>query len=140
MRRPLLAILAVFLTWRVLGFIIHGLILGRTYQATAELWRPMEEISTGLMGLVSLVCSIVFVTIYARYFARKGIKTGIEYGLLFGLATGISMGYGTYAVMPIPYHMALVWFLGTLAETTLAGLLLGLIIEKKAPQTTSAEG
>jgi hypothetical protein len=25
-------------------------------------------------------------------------------------------GYGTYSVMPIPYHMALVWFLGSLIE------------------------
>ena len=34
------------------------------------------------------------------------------------------------AVMPIPYYMALTWFLGTLVETTLGGILTGLIIKE----------
>jgi len=38
------------------------------------------------------------------------------------------MGYGTYSVMPIPYIMALVWFLGTLVEAVLGGLLAGLMV------------
>jgi hypothetical protein len=50
------------------------------------------------------------------------------YGLLFGVAMGIGMGYGTYAVMPIPYSMALTWFLGTVVEATVGGLLAGLIV------------
>ena len=138
MKRILLAILAVFVTWSVLDFIIHGLILGHTYAASPELWRPIEEMKTGLLHFVVLVSSFVFVTIYARFFAETGIKVAVIYGLLFGLGTGISMAYALYAVMPIPYHMALVWFLGTVVETTLGGLLLGWIIKKEteasAPQ------
>jgi hypothetical protein len=40
------------------------------------------------------------------------------------------MGYGTYAFMPIPYMLALVWFLGTLVEYVAGALLAGVIIRE----------
>ncbi len=127
LKRYLLAVLAVFISWSVLDYVIHELILGASYVATAELWRPMEEMKMGLLSFVTLVSSIAFVGIYAGFFAEKGIGTGLKYGLLFGLAAGVSMGYGSYAVMPIPYYMALTWFLGIMVEATVAGLLIGWI-------------
>lgn len=41
------------------------------------------------------------------------------------------MGYGTYSFMPIPYLLALGWFLGTVVETTVAGALVGWIIKEE---------
>jgi hypothetical protein len=61
------------------------------------------------------------------------MNAALSYGVLLGLAFGLSMGYGTYAVQPIPYIMALTWFLGTLVEFTVAGLLVGLLIVEKKP-------
>ena len=49
---------------------------------------------------------------------------------MFGLVSGISMGYGSYSVMPIPYFMALSWFLGSLVEMGLAGWLMGVIVKE----------
>ena len=72
---------------------------------------------------------MVFVLIYALFFGKKGVGTGLAYGGLFGIGAGISMGYGTYSVQPIPYMMALSWFLGTLVEGILAGLIVGAIIK-----------
>jgi hypothetical protein len=129
-KRAVLAILVVFILWTLLDFVIHEVILGSAYQVTAALWRPIEEMKMWLFHFSVLTSSIVFVFIYARYFAKKGIGTGIKYGLLYGLAAGISMGYGTYAVMPIPYYMALTWFLGTVVETILGGILTALIIRE----------
>jgi hypothetical protein len=129
MRRVLLTILAVFVAWSVLDFVIHNLILGPTYQATAHLWRPMEEMRMGLMSLVRAVAAACFVGIYAYLVQPKSLTTGLNYGVLFGLGTGISMGYGTYSVMPVPYHLALVWFVGTLVEAMTAGVLAGLIVK-----------
>jgi hypothetical protein len=129
-KRAVLAILVVFILWMLLDFVIHDVILGSAYHATAALWRPMEEMKMWLVYFSVLISSIVFVFIYARYFAKKGISTGIQYGLLYGLAAGISMGYGTYAVMPIPYYMALTWFLGTVVETILGGILTATIIKE----------
>lgn len=130
MKRSVLAIIAVFVLWSALDFIIHGLVLSNAYETTADLWRPMQEMKMGLMRIVVLVSSVCFVLIYVLFFAEKGIGSAVKYGLLFGLGTGISMGYGSYAVMPIPYKMAFVWFLGSVVEATSGGLVLGLIIKK----------
>ena len=128
MKRLFFAILAVFVTWAVLDYLLHSVLLRTEYEATANLWRPMAEIKNGLLIFVTLISAFVFVAIYERFFANRGVGTGIRYGLLFGLGAGISMAYGSYAVMPIPYSMAVTLFFGTLVETTLGGLVLGLII------------
>ena len=127
-KKIILSVVAVFLAWAVMDFIIHGLILRSGYEATAYLWRPMDEMKMGLMYLTILVSVAAFVYIYARLIEPKTIGTGIIYGLLFGLGAGISMGLGSYSVMPIPYDMALIWFLGSLAQGAVGGLLVGLII------------
>lgn len=130
MKRIVLAVLAVFVTWSVLDFVIHGLILGSAYAATPALWRPMDEMKTSLMYFTILVAAASLVVIYARFIADKGIKTAVLYGLVLGIGYGISMGYGSYSVMPIPYTMAFVWFLGTVVEMTAGGLVVGLIVKK----------
>ncbi|RQV99026.1 MAG: DUF2177 family protein [Calditrichaeota bacterium] len=129
-RKLLLATLVVFIVWTVLDFVIHGLLLQSAYEGSMQLWRPMPEMKTGLMYLVRLVAALVFVTIYVRLISPKNMKNGLYYGLLFGLGTGISMGYGTYSVQPIPYIMALTWFLGTLVEAILGGVLTALIVKE----------
>jgi hypothetical protein len=129
-KRIILAVLAVFVARTVMDFVIHGLILAQTYKDTAQLWRPMEQMKMGLMHAVILITAAVFVCLYAFFVGKKSVAAAVKFGLLFGLGTGISMGYGTYAVQPIPYKIAITWFLGTVAETTVAGLLTGLIVKE----------
>jgi hypothetical protein len=130
MKRIAIAVLAVFVAWSVLDFVIHGLILESTYEATARLWRPMAEMKMGTMYLAVLVNALAFVCIYGLLVAKKGIGSGVKYGLLFGLGTGFSMGFGTYSFMPIPLYLALVWFIGTVVETLVGGIIVGSIIRK----------
>jgi len=47
-------------------------------------------------------------------------------------------GYGTYSVMPIPYFMALGWFLGTLVQALAGGWIIGLIIREPKPEPGEA--
>ncbi len=130
MKRTILAVLAVFVSWSALDFVIHGVILGSIYRATPQLWRPMPEMKMGLMYFTMLVVAASFVYIYARFVAEKGIKIAVLYGLVFGIGAGTGMGYGTYAFMPIPYTIALAWFLGSVVEYTVGGLVAGLIVKK----------
>ena len=139
MKRGILAVAAVFVAWWVLDYLLHMVILSGSYQETAHLWSSQEDMKTGLMLLNSLIIASIFVYIYAKFFARKGTCTGVTYGLLVGISWGISMGYGSYSVMPIPYHMALAWFLGTVVKMTLGGLLLGLIIRDETPASIPAQ-
>jgi len=130
--RVVLAIIVVFVAWAVLDFIIHGVILQSTYAATAELWRPVAEMKMGLAYLVTLVASACFVGIYALLVQPKSIGKGLTYALLFGVATGAGMGFGSYCYMPIPFYLAGTWFLATLVESLVAGLLAGLIVKRTA--------
>jgi hypothetical protein len=127
-KRTIVSIVAVFVAWFILDFVIHGLILPSTYEATAQLWRPMNEMKMWVMQVAVLINAIAFVSIYAGFFADKSIKSGLFYGFLYGIGTGFSMGFGTYAFMPIPIHLALVWFVGTLVEMLVGGVIVGSII------------
>ncbi len=129
-KRILLATICIFLLWSVLDFVIHGIILRPAYEATASMWRPMAQMKMGLMYVVVLIAASMFVLIYAWLITRKSLGKGFIYGLLYGIGVGVGMGYGTYSVMPIPYSMALTWFLGSLVEASLGGLLLGMILRK----------
>lgn len=131
-KKTVLAIIALFILWSILDFVIHGVLLTEAYKATAELWRPMEEMKMGLMRIVVLISAITFVLIYTLFFREKNMKTALKYGLLFGLGAGVSLGYGSYSVMPMPYSMAFTWFLGVLIEATLGGLVIGVMLRDKA--------
>jgi hypothetical protein len=130
MKRIILSVVAVFIAWSAMDFIMHGIILKSAYAATASLWRPMAEMKMGVMYVSVLIASIAFVLIFSQFFSKKGVGAGLKYGLCFGIATGVSMGYGSYSVMPIPYYMAFTWFLGSVIETAIGGLIAGAIIKE----------
>lgn len=125
----LLAIVAVFIAWSALDFVIHGVLLASTYEATADLWRPMDEMNMPLMYSVTLVFTVCFVLIYALLVERRSLSSGILYGTLFGLATGVSMGFGSYTYMPIPLTLAVSWFAGVLVELIVGGAITGAILK-----------
>ena len=129
--RASLAVVAVFICWVAVDFVMHGILLQASYAATADLWRPMEEMKMGLAYVVTFISVLVFVLIYVLFFEKKGVGRGLAYGALFGLGAGISMGYGTYSSQPIPYTMALSWFLGRLVQGVLSGLIVGGIVKEK---------
>jgi hypothetical protein len=124
-----LASLAVWVLWEVLDFVIHGVLLQSTYAAQPELWRPMEEMKMGLLYFTVLVSAVCFVYVYAQFISPKSMNTAVKYGLIYGIGIGIGMAYGTYSVQPIPYNLALTWFLGAIVQTTLGGVLLGVLVK-----------
>lgn len=132
-KRLVLATVLVFVAWSVADFIIHGLILQSAYQQTAAMWRPMEEMKMGLMRGAVFLTAVCFCLMYGLFVGARNIKTGLIFGALLGFGNGVSMGYGTYSVMPIPYFMACTWFLGTLVEGALAGLIVGWLLATPKP-------
>ena len=142
MKKSLIAVAAVFILWEVLDFILHQHILMSTYEATASLWRPMEEMMSKMwiMHLVVLVSATVFVYIYVRFFSEKNMGSALKYGVVYGIATGMSMGYGMYTVMPIPYALAMGWFWGAVVESALAGVVLGAIVKDDADRSGTQAG
>ena len=123
------ATLAVFVTWSVMDYLIHGVLLAPVYQQTASMWRPMAEMKPLLMWIVTLISALCMVGVYALFFKQKNLKSGALYGLLLGIGWGASMGFGSYVYMPIPYILAQGWFWGTLVEAVAAGVVIALIVK-----------
>jgi len=129
MKRAVLAVIAVHLSWFVLDFIIHGVLLADAYAATSSLWRAEGEMRMGLMQVVYLLSAAASVGAYGLLGDRKNTAQAVKFGLLLGLVFGIRTGYGSFAVMPIPYHMAYTWFLGTVVQMTAGAWVMGAIVK-----------
>lgn len=127
-KQTIWAIIAIFISWSILDFIIHSVLLQSTYQSTAALWRPEAEMKMALMSLVTLIFSICFVILYRYLITPKTLSSGIKYGIILGIATGTSMGFGSYSYMPIPLCLAFSWFFATLVELGLAGAIVGYML------------
>lgn len=121
-----MAVLSIFVSWTIIDYVIHGLLLSDLYRQTAQLWRPMPEMNMGLMYAVTMVGALVLVLMFDRFVQTKNKNTAMQFGFLFGLSAGTSMGFGSFSVMPIPFVMAFVWFLGVVVQGTVAGMLLAL--------------
>ncbi len=129
-KKVLLAALAVFVAWEALDFIIHGMLLAPTYATQPQLWRPQAEMKMGLLFAVTFIGALAFAAMYAYFVAPKALGAAVRFGLIWGIGAGVAMGYGSYAILPIPYFMALTWFLGTVVEACVAGALVGLIVKE----------
>lgn len=131
MKRFIGAIVAVFLAWSVLDFLIHGVLLQSSYRTTAHLWRPENEMNMVLMSLVTLTMSICVVTAFRCFISPRSLANGFKFGLLGGLALGTSAGFGSYCFMPIPLSLAVSWFFASLLALTVSGFLAGLILSSE---------
>ena len=129
MKKFIFALVSVFVVLWICDFLIHGVILKQAYMDTAHLWRPLPEMKTALATTCSVVFSVFFVWIYTML-AKKGVASGIKFGILMGIIHGFGMGFGSYATMPITLFIAVVWFLGSVVEMTLAGLLTGVMLSR----------
>jgi hypothetical protein len=128
-KRSILAVVAIFITWSVIDFVIHGVLLAETYEATADLWRPMEEMKTGQMYALSFVIVFLFTSAYGCLVSPKSLGAGLKFGLILGLIVGGGMGFGSHTYLPIPMSLALSWFAGVLIEYVAAGAIVGGLIK-----------
>ena len=133
-----IGLVVVFITMGVLSFLIHGVILSPTYQQkqVSAIMRPEAEMM-GMMWIyyvVYLVQSFILTLIFAKIYGGGGIMEGIRYGLSMGLLLATPMAYASYAMYPMPYELALQWFIYGMLEYTAVGIILSFIYGSK-PKT-----
>lgn len=131
-KKFLLGCLVVFLVIFILEWLIHGVLLASIYQATAHLWRPEAEMKMGVMMVVQVITAIFFTLIFSKGYEGKGPMEGLRYGLLVGILMAVPMGYGSYAVMDIPYSLALQWFIYGVIEYSIAGVAVAAVYGNQA--------
>ena len=131
-KRWLIAGIVVFVVHQILSFLIHSVILMDSYQATAHLWRPMEEMNQLMwfMWIGDLLWCFLLVYIFSKGYESKGWTEGLRFGLIIGLFLGLPMSLGSYAVQPIPFSLALNWFIFSVIQITIDGIVTSLIYKQ----------
>jgi hypothetical protein len=127
-KRFLLAVVAVFVFVNFFEMLYHQYLVGELYGQTAELWRPTETMEDYMlwMWIVYALLSVMFCYIFLKGYENKGVMEGVRYGLLIG----ILMAHGSfvmYAVMPIPFAMAVYWIVDALVLCTVSGAILAAV-------------
>lgn len=129
MKSRLISVAVIVIAWMALDFVFHGLWLMSEYGATASLWRPMEEMKTGLMNVSTIVTAFLFVLTFCQLISGKTLQKGVKLGVMVGLIVGTSSALVSYASMPITTTIALGWFLSSVVNFTVAGAITGYFVK-----------
>jgi hypothetical protein len=89
----------------------------------------------------AFLTSFLFTYIFTKGYDGKGIMEGIRFGLIIGLLLSIPTAYGTYIIIPIPYTLAIEWFLYGTAQLIIMGVVASAIYKPaaaRAPGTRAA--
>ncbi|HEV8538777.1 MAG TPA: hypothetical protein VGR15_07630 [Bacteroidota bacterium] len=136
------AFVGVFIVMVLTNFVIHGVLLKATYlsEEMRMMVRPEAEGEANLwIHIVSaFITSFFFTLIFSKGYESKGLAEGIRYGFFVGMLMSIPMAYDTYAAMPIPYHLALQWFLYGVIQYIILGIVVAMIFGKKAEAATAS--
>jgi hypothetical protein len=128
-----LGFIAVFVTFEILELIVYGLILGSTFNSLT-VWRSDMSSKMWIIHLVMLIGSFFFAFVFSKGYENKGIMEGVRYGLYIGIWMSVGMAYGTYAMIAIPYSLALQWFIYGVIEYVIGGIVLALVFRLKAKE------
>ena len=131
MKKVLIGFIVVLVAMEVMSFLVDYLILGPTYQSLQSLWRPDMQSMLWIYQVLMVVGAFFFTFIFSKGFEGKGIMEGVRYGFYIGVWMSIGMAYGTYAMIAIPYSLALQWFIYGIIEYIIYGILLALVFGKK---------
>ena len=132
MKRLFVAGIAVFVAWMLLDALAHRMLLQPLYESSASIWRPTSEMSPVLIGAVTVLLIVVFLTTYKVLVRPKSFAAGLYLGGLLGAALGASAGFGTYIHSPIPLALAWGWFVLGTVKGLIAGVILGALIRENS--------
>lgn len=134
-KRLILSTLVVALFTWAFDFGVHGNLLASTYEATKEMWRPMEEMQTlwPLCIIYHLAMAALVASAFSCCRAKQQVcgtpstgcawKKSFGFGLWVGLLLGIPQ-LMVYVWMPIQLALPLAWCATELVKWTLTGVLL----------------
>ncbi len=115
---------AVFVSTQIMEGLLDLYLLDPIYSSYSHVWRPIAEMKLWMLPVTGMFFSFFFVFIFSKGYEGKGVAEGIRYGLYVALMVVLPKAYGNYALMQIPYSLALQWFLYGSLECVIAGAIL----------------
>jgi hypothetical protein len=137
-RKVLIATAVVFVFFVIYNMIVHGVALANAYSGIASIWRPDYESLMWVYQVLNVISAFFFVFVFSKGYEAKGMMEGVRYGTYMGIWIGAGYAYGTYAMVAIPYWMALTWFLTAVLQYIIAGVITVAIMGKVPTVTTIA--
>lgn len=131
-KRFILASLAVFVAYEAIDTLVNMVLLTSTYDQLKQIWRPDMMQLIWIMYLAYLIFSFLFVFIFTKGYEGKGIMEGVRYGLYIGLMMCVPGAFSQYVVYPLPFTLALQWFIYGMIEFSLCGVVVALVYKPKA--------
>lgn len=129
--------IVVFVVWQIIGFLVHGMMLGDTYRALWGVFRPEQEMNSlmWMMFVSSALYLLLFCYIFTKGYEGKGLAEGLRFGLLMGLFMSIPMAIDQYVVYPLPPNLAAIWLVSGVVSFMIAGAVFAAIYK---PDSTPA--
>ncbi len=124
-KKYFITIAAVFFCFAIIDFLFDSLLLVKINNSLSNVWRP--QMIFWLEPVLYLVSTLLFVFIFARIYKGKGITEGIFYGFLIGILMAGYSSFKQYALYPIPFKIAVIWFIEGLIQYTIAGIIMSSI-------------
>lgn len=128
----------VFVTTQVIEGFVGFILLGPTYSQFSHLWRPIAEVRLWMLPVTGAFFSFFFVFIFSKGYEAKGLLEGVRYGLYAALMIVLPHAYNSYAMLQIPYSLALQWFLYGTVEYVLAGAFLSAAVQMTGDSSTAS--
>ncbi len=124
----------VYVVMQALGFVIHEVMMGDTYEKLASIFRPEAEMQDMMwMMLVSGAVTIyMFCYIFTRGYEGKGIMEGVRFGILVGFLMAGALSIDVHVIFPLPSDVATIWLISGFVSFILAGAIFAAIYKPDA--------
>ena len=131
-KRLILSVIVMFVFMFATDFVIHALLLGKTYKELAHLWRPEAELVSFMPWtmLGQFLIATFYVLLFTRGYEGKGVTEGLRFGLVFIGPYSVSTFLLQYAVIPYPPKLIATWMVAGLIQAALAGIVVSLTYKK----------
>ncbi len=125
---------AVFVVMQGLGYVIHEVMMGDTYERLASIFRPEAEMydMMWMMMVGGTVSIFMFCYIFTRGYEGKGIMEGVRFGALIGFLMAGPMAIDPHVIFPLPAEVASIWLISGIASLMVAGAVFAAIYQPES--------
>jgi len=128
-KKLLTGFVAVYVVMSLTNFVIHQVLLRDTYMTLVQsgMMRGEEAGMMWIYFVTALVVSFFFTLIFSKGYNGTGVGEGIRFGFYAGLMMVTPFAYDSYASLPIPYGLALQWFLYGMIQYLILGVVVSMV-------------
>ncbi len=119
----------IYVLMQVIGYLVHEVMMGDTYEALAAIFRPEEQMKDmmWIMMVSGAILLFVFCYIFTQGREGTGVMEGVRYGTLMGLFLALPTSVDAYVIYPITSEVAVVWFISGVVSLMIAGAVFAAI-------------